>query len=123
MQTMTEPLLCTLSIDAFSMSVLEKKYLEFHTNKAADDADMDPTDEKVEFDLEQSPDDGTCQLVTKTFNNVFLLVLNPLNWEKPPAVISAFRWTSGHANKDIVTHVFECIKKLKTHTTIIYVIN
>ena len=119
MQTMTEPLLCTLSIDAFSMSTLEKKYLEFHTNKVADDAYINPMDEKVEFDLEQSPDDGTCQLVTKTFNNVFLLVLNPLNWEKPPAVISAFRWTSGHANKDIVTHVFECIKRLKRYNVIV----
>ena len=98
MQIMTEPLLCTLLIDAASMPILEKNYLEFHPNNVTNDPHIDPTDEKVGFGLEQSPGgDGTCQSVTKTFNTVFLLVLNPLNWEKL-AVISAFHWRRGHAN-------------------------
>ena len=117
MEHLEQRLVCTLSIDAFSMSVLTKTDLKF-TSLHPPPPSIGP-DDKLEvcfeecFD-EKSPDDEPDSRMTSTsFNNVFLLVLNPLNWEKPPSIISAFYWTSGHASPDIVTYILECIEKLK----------
>ena len=119
MEHMEQPLICTLSVDAFSMSVLTKTHLQ-QTTVHPPAPNIRP-DEKVEVCFaesfeEKSPDDEPdSRMTTTSFNNVFLLVLNPLNWEKPPCVISAFCWTSGHASPNIVRYILECIEKLKNY--------
>ena len=122
--SMTEKLYCSISIDAFSMSVLEKKKLIPSGAKVFDHRDdtyciLDS--QKMEVDLETTLEEPTpedllsSRLMTTVHNNVFLVVLNPIDWQHPCVVLSAFAWTSGRANQDIVKFVVECIEKLKTY--------
>ena len=120
LKSMNETLVCSISVDAFSMCVLEKKRLVADAVKIITHMLDETTDEsKVEVGIdnvseEATPEDElTSRLLTEVHNNVFLVVLNPLNWEHPSAVLAAFSWTSGHANCEIIKLLAGCIQQLK----------
>ena len=77
----------------------------------------EPTNEKVEIGIDLAEGDdgsGSCSLQEKC-DSIFLVVLNPLNWTQPSAVLSAFSWKNGHADRDIVRLLLECIARLKDY--------
>ena len=101
---MNQPLTCTLSIDAFSISVFENKFVENPENK------FEVAVERVAEDELMMP-----KLPLRPCNSVFLLMLNPLNWNHPSAVLSAFPWQHGHAEHQIVKYILECVMRLKKY--------
>ena len=118
---MNEPLTCTISIDAFSISVFERKAVQLSCIGMACDLPAfipeEPTNEKVEIGIDLAEGDdgsGSCSLQEKC-DSIFLVVLNPLNWTQPSAVLSAFSWKNGHADRDIVRLLLECIARLKDY--------
>ena len=122
LKSMDETLVCSISVDAFSMSVLEKKHLVTDAIKILTQDLKTPTENtKVELDIsnpseEVTPEEElTSRLLATVYNNVFLIVLNPLNWEHPSAVLAAFSWTSGHANHEIIKLLAKCIEELKEY--------
>ena len=118
LQHMNEPLTCTISIDAFSISVFTKaKWQESALDRHFDLSQIpDPNAGKLEIELGKIPEEALVpRLVTESYNNVFLVMLNPLNWLHPPAVLSAFCWKSGHADRNIASLILEVVESLKKY--------
>lgn len=119
LKSMTQNIACSLSIDAFSRAVLEKRSLMGwvyfpHGTENKEKLDVELDDVAALEDL--TPDhELTSRLFENAFNNVFLLVLNPSDWEQPSAILSVFSWASGHASCNIIRLILECIEKLKAY--------
>ena len=133
----TEWMQCSLSIDAFSMTVLQKHAngehrriehldeilrgdVEIEVQKCQTDEiyneeeeEEEEEEEVAERQIEKRP--GTC-------NNMFIVVLNPFRWELPSVALSVFPWKSGHADSSIVTILLEIVEKLKMYNIHVRVI-
>ena len=134
----TERLQCSLSIDAFSISLFEKKDKNINVPKQARGRTCESLTGKVEAEVSQSIDDegkadseecvgcrecteagsqrvpqGSTTASHEICNNIFLIVLNPFNWELPSVVLAALPWRSGHADSQIVTSLSNIIEKLR----------
>ena len=113
---MNKPLTCTVSIDAFSISVFRKTRWEESVPEKRIHSSRLPEKSKLEIELEQVPEQAVVpRLITETYNNVFLVMLNPLDWSHPPALLSAFCWRNGHADRNIVRCILELIESLKKY--------
>ena len=119
LKSMTQNIACSLSIDAFSMAVLEKKSLMGWAYFPRDTENKEKLDIELDYLAaieDPTPDrELTSRLFKNALNNVFLLVLNPLDWEQPSAILSVFSWASGHASCNIIRLILECIEKLKVY--------
>ena len=113
---MNKPLTCTVSIDAFSISVFRKtKWEESVPEKRIDSSQLSEKS-KLEIEIEKVPEQAVVPcLMTESYNNVFLVMLNPLDWSHPPAILSAFCWKNGHADRNIVRCILELIESLKKY--------
>ena len=119
---MNEPLTCTISIDAFSISVFERKAVQLSCiGMASPELPAFIPDqlmsEKLEIgiDLAEGDDGSGPHSLQEKCDSIFLVVLNPLNWNQPSAILSAFSWKNGHADRDIVRLLLECITRLKDY--------
>ena len=106
---------CSLCIDAFSMTVLQRQTpasQETLVNEASIEGDVDvDVAQRVNDDEEEEQ----LEMRSETCNNMFIIVLNPFRWEFPPVALSVFPWKNGHADSDIVEILLNIVGKLSLY--------
>ena len=113
----TERLQCSLSIDAFSMSVFQRCREGDAVCERVIDSMEDNFSGKMEVETQQVVHDEEEETVdpNRPCNNIFLIVLNPFRWDLPSIILSARPWRSGKAGTEIVSSLLDMIDKLKMY--------
>ena len=117
MNSLQEKLQCTISIDAFSMTVWKKKsgYGSEHKGPLGRETEVSLNRVVNEEVQEESEPSNPEHAMTDYCNSIFLIVLHPLRWEKPSVPLIALPWRSGHADKDVVNVLLNVIRGLEVY--------
>ena len=120
----SERLQCSLSIDAFSMTVFQRQAngdaASVRINGAMDKAFSGKIEVETEQIINDDEEDG--QDPNRPCNSIFLIVLNPFRWDMPSVVLGALPWRNGHADANIVAILVQIIKKMKMYNIDVRVI-
>ena len=112
MESLQENLQCTISIDAFSMTVWKSKsgYDSKHSDSLGSESEI-TLNHEINEDMpeETEPSTTTESLMSDYCNSIFLIVLHPLRWDKPSVPLSALPWRSGQS--------YVSRRPLRTHFT------
>ena len=116
MDSLQEKLQCTISIDAFSMTVWKKKSSYGSEQKGPLGCETEVSLNRVAHEeVHEKGKPSNPGPSTDYCNSIFLVVLHPLRWDKPSVPLMALPWRSGHADKDVVTVLLNVIKGLEIY--------
>lgn len=112
-----EWLQCSLSIDAFSINILQKQ-----NKPVIEGQPVSAIDGEAEVQVMQCDGSEEEDAADEACTNMFLIVLNPFRWELPSVILSVFPWKNGHADPAIVTILLDIVQKLKSYNINVRVI-
>ena len=118
MESLHEKMQCTISIDAFSMTVWKRKsgYDSKQKGLLANENEITLNHEINEDIPEETEPSATTESSMSDYcNSIFLIVLHPLRWDKPSVPLIALRGKSGHADKDVVKVLLNVIRGLEVY--------